>query len=283
MGRPEDRVRDYYDGFDEWGRLDSASGRLELLRTLSLVKRFLRPPRRVLDLGGGPGRYTLALAECGFHVSLADLSPRLLDSARDRIRASAVADRVGSIKQVNATDLVEYRDSSFDAVLALGPFYHLTSASDRTLAAKEIVRVLKPEGLALVAFIPRFTGLKGLIFRGGSSPEQLSAEAFQEVCETGLFRNPSRSGFQEGWYPQTHELCQLFASTGLEHAAVVSVRGIAHDHGESLWRIRESDEPLFDAIMKAIETTEAEPSVIELGGHALYVGRKIPGSVGKAE
>ncbi len=274
MGSPERRVRNYYDGFDEWGRLDSASGRLEFLRTFSLVKRFWQPPGHVLDLGGGPGRYTLALAECGFHVSLADLSPRLLDSARERIRASDLAARVESITQLNPTDLSEYGDSSFDAVLALGPFYHLTDPSDRSKATEEIARVLKPGGRVIASFMPRLTGLKGLIFRGGASPDQLSAEAFQEACETGPFRNPSRSGFQEGWYPQTHELYQLFAATGLDQMAVISIRGVAHDHEESLWRIHQSDRPLFDTIMEAIEATEAEPAVIELGGHALYVGSK---------
>ena len=61
-----EKVRQYYESFDEWSRLDSAAGKLELVRSLALLERYLQPPGRVLDLGGGPGRYTMALARRGF-------------------------------------------------------------------------------------------------------------------------------------------------------------------------------------------------------------------------
>ena len=54
-----DKVRAYYGGFDEWGRLDSPEGIRELARALEVLTERLAPGARVLDLGGGPGRYTI--------------------------------------------------------------------------------------------------------------------------------------------------------------------------------------------------------------------------------
>lgn len=73
----------------EWNRLDAgAQARLEGIITRYALGRHLPAAEsgiRVLDAGGGPGRYTIALAEQGYHVTLLDLSPRLLDLARCKI------------------------------------------------------------------------------------------------------------------------------------------------------------------------------------------------------
>ncbi len=48
----------YYEGFDEADRLAKGEGLLEFVRMQELIQRFLAsPPRVVLDIGGGPGRY----------------------------------------------------------------------------------------------------------------------------------------------------------------------------------------------------------------------------------
>jgi 2-polyprenyl-3-methyl-5-hydroxy-6-metoxy-1,4-benzoquinol methylase len=90
-------VRGYYDEFGEreWSRLENpADGTIEFAVTCHALANHLPPEGRVLDLGGGPGRYTLWLAERGYRVALADLSPALLDIARARVAASAVSERI---------------------------------------------------------------------------------------------------------------------------------------------------------------------------------------------
>ena len=85
------RTRAAYDRYAdrEWSRLESgAQHRLEYLVTLNVLRRHLPPPQQsvhVLDAGGGPGRYTIALAERGYRVTVLDLSPRLLEIAQSRI------------------------------------------------------------------------------------------------------------------------------------------------------------------------------------------------------
>ena len=58
-----DKIRAYYASFDEWGRLDAPEGTRELTRALEILSDRLALGARVLDLGGGPGRYALVLVE----------------------------------------------------------------------------------------------------------------------------------------------------------------------------------------------------------------------------
>lgn len=149
---------------------------------------------------------------------------------------------------------------------------------ERTQAASEIRRVLKTGGLSFVAFIPRLSGLSGLIFRassqGSEKMQQVGVENFLEVFRTGRFRNQLQEGFQEGFYPTVHEIEGLFAGLEFETIAIHSLRGLAAGFEEELWQIQARNPGLFDAIMEVIAETSQDRSVINMGGHAVYVGEK---------
>src|SRR5881409_4340794 len=76
----------------EWGRLEQPhDGRLEFAVHKSWIGRNLPPPpARILDIGGGPGRYSIWLAEQGYKATLGDLSPELLEVARAKSRDAGV-------------------------------------------------------------------------------------------------------------------------------------------------------------------------------------------------
>lgn len=108
-------VRAYYAQFDEreWERLTHPiDGALEYAVNCQLLAAHLPPAGRVLDLGGGPGRYTIWLAHRGYSVTLADLSPNLLAIARERIFQAGIADRVEAIVEADACDLSRWADGS---------------------------------------------------------------------------------------------------------------------------------------------------------------------------
>jgi len=129
-------------GHDEWARLAIQPGAVEWAVNTDAIARRLPPGARVLDIGGGPGRYAIWLAARGHRVTLADLSPDLLDIAREQIAEAGVGALVEDIVEADARDLARWPDGSFDAALSLGPFYHLPDQADRERAAAELARVL---------------------------------------------------------------------------------------------------------------------------------------------
>ena len=268
------RVRAYYAAYNEWDRLSTPEGRIEYDLTCELLETRINPGSRVLDLGGGPGRYTVYLAGKGHQVTLADLSPALLDIARGKIDAHGVGENVEDVREVNATDLSDYPDDHFDAALCFGPYYHLTDKTEREQATAELSRVIKPDGVVFAAFAPRICGLTGLITRAAGHPDQVTAEVFRETADTGIFRNAASSGFQEGYYPEPAEMASLFETHGFTTVMLHSQKGIAYGLADLLNTIEDQDESLYEEIKNEIRSTAQNPEVIAHAGQALYVGRR---------
>src|SRR4051794_25145970 len=126
----------------EQDRLTAEVVPLERIRTQEILLRYLPlRPAVVLDVGGGPGVYAFWLAERGYTVHLIDPVPLHLEQARARAGISASA-LLAAISLGDARRL-EFETESADAVLLLGPLYHLTSRADRLLALREGNRVLR--------------------------------------------------------------------------------------------------------------------------------------------
>jgi ubiquinone/menaquinone biosynthesis C-methylase UbiE len=265
-----DKIRAYYASFDEWGRLDAPEGARELTRALEILDDRLGSGSRVLDLGGGPGRYAIELARRGHRVVLADLSPELLEVARRRV-AEANLPGVESFDVVDATDLGRYADESFDAVIAFGPFYHLVADAERRRAAAEICRVLAANGQAFIAFIPRLAGVIALIDRAANKPAQVPEPVLRTAADLGSFSNPTASGFQEGYYPLPDEIEQLFAISGLRPEDMLSLKSIANDRAHQLARLQPAVRAEVEHLARALCR---RPEIIATCGHALLVVRK---------
>jgi SAM-dependent methyltransferase len=168
------RVRQYYDATiaHETQRLEeNAYRRLEHDMTLRTIVRHVPAGARILDVGGGPGTYLEPLARRGFDPWLCDLSDANVEVARKRAIALGLSDVARRVRQSDATNLKQYARASFDAALALGPFYHLLDDTARRRALSEIVRVVKPGGTIVLAVLPRLHPLRYLL-------RETTAEAF---------------------------------------------------------------------------------------------------------
>jgi S-adenosylmethionine-dependent methyltransferase len=265
-----DKIRAYYAAFDEWGRLDAPEGARELTRALEILVDRLPPGARVLDLGGGPGRYAIELAKRGHRVVLADLSPELLEVARRRV-AEANLPGVESFDIVNATDLGRYAAGSFDAVIAFGPFYHLVADAENRRAAAEVHRVLVSHGQAFIAFIPRLSGVIALIDRAATQPAQVPDAVLRTAANSGAFANPTASGFQEGYYPLPGEIEQLFVAAGFRIEDMLSLRSITNNRAPQVARL----EPAVRAEVERLDRALCRlPEIIATCGHALLVVKR---------
>ena len=127
----------------------------EFRTTLRAMSEFIPPRSTILDIGGGPGRYSIELAKAGHRVTLLDLSSRNVELARQKAKESRV--QIADFVHGNALDLSRFADSAFHVVLLMGPLYHLVEPSDRDLAIREALRVLVPGGLFFASFITRYS------------------------------------------------------------------------------------------------------------------------------
>ena len=135
-------IQEHYSKSQEWQRLSSDQGELERLRTHAIFSRELPPaPAVVFDVGGGAGVHAFWLARQGYQVHLFDPVELHLDQARSHSAASGIA--VASIACADAR-MLEIASASADAVLMLGPLYHLTDHRDRIQALREGRRILRP-------------------------------------------------------------------------------------------------------------------------------------------
>src|SRR5512133_3850328 len=146
-------VQNFYDENvqNEWDRL-GVRHRTEFAVTMRALREFLPlAPACVIDIGGGPGRYALSLAEAGYGVTLLDLSEGNVAFAREKARETGI--RLDGAFAKNALDLSDFSSKTFDAALLMGPLYHLWQESERLQCLREARRLIKPGGLIFASFI----------------------------------------------------------------------------------------------------------------------------------
>ncbi len=273
-------VRAYYAAFGEreWTRLERpGDGALEFAVTCHTLAAYLPPDARVLDIGGGPGRYAIWLAQHGHHVVLADLSPELLSIARARIDQARVGAMVEDIVQADACDLSCWTDDSFDAVLSLGPFYHLPEPEDRRRAASELGRVLRPGGFAFVALMPLYAFLRRTLAIPDERHHLTQPGFVRRLLEDGVFINDIPGRFTHGWGVRPEEVAPFFEQHGFTTLELLAAEGIVVDIQRALFELAESDPVTYQAAFDVILRTASTPSILGMATHLLYVGRKLAG------
>jgi len=127
----------------------SRHGQLEYLTTMNYIHKFVPPKSKILEVGAGTGRYSIALAMEGYDVAAVELVENNLEILR---RNAAGLENITSY-QGDAENLHLFADNSFDAVLVLGPMYHLFEKTEQHRALDEAIRVAKPGGVIMVAFL----------------------------------------------------------------------------------------------------------------------------------
>ncbi len=140
----------YSDGSAEEERLiRDKMHHIEFVTTTKYIDRYLKAGSRILEVGTGTGIYSLYYANKGYQVDALELVEANLDVMKSKIKDNM---KIKAI-QGNALDLSMYEDNTFDITLVLGPLYHLFKKNEEDKAMEEAIRVTKPGGKILVAFI----------------------------------------------------------------------------------------------------------------------------------
>lgn len=145
-----DILKQYYEAYDEEGRLLLKHGQVEYITTLKYIHACVEKvnAKRILEVGAGTGRYSVPLAKEGFEVTAVELIEHNLSILRQKLTGNETI----TAMQGNALDLSRFPDGCFDMTLLLGPMYHLFTFADKQKALSEAVRVTKPGGYILVSY-----------------------------------------------------------------------------------------------------------------------------------
>lgn len=152
-------LTNYYNGYDEDGRLATRYGRVEFLTTVHYIEKYLRSGMKILEIGAGTGRYSHFLARQGYEVDAVELMPKNIEEFTNNTEPGEKI----RIFEGNAADLSFLSSETFDMTLMLGPMYHLFTEEEKTSALSEAIRVTKPGGILFIAYC----GADAAIYQAG--------------------------------------------------------------------------------------------------------------------
>jgi SAM-dependent methyltransferase len=215
----------------------------------------------VLDVGGGPGVYAEWLAERGYRVQLVDGSPLHVEAATRR-SAGRFAATLGDARALEAAD------DAFDAVLLMGPLYHLPGRDDRVGAVLEARRVLRGGGVFVATAISRFASLLDGLQAGYLQDPRFWSIVEQDLAD-GQHRSPDNTAFTTAFFHRVEELEAEVAEAGLAVEAVYGVEGPG-------WLMRDAwdDEETRANVLHVARMLEEEPTAIGVSSHLLVVARR---------
>ncbi len=259
----------YYDADTqhEWERATRHPTEFAVTRR-ALAQHLPPPPARVLDCGGGPGRYAIELAQQGYQVTLFDLSPGNLALARSNVAEAGVT--LTAIEQGTATDLSRFADDSFDAVLLMGPLYHLLTEAERRQAIAEARRVLKPGGPLFAAFIARYAAHSDAATKFLLEPVERPG-LYERIEETGLLPPGENEGFA-AYFARAEEAAGLCWDAGLEVRALLNVEGLVA--GKEHYGLNQLTGAAWAWWEELNWRLAAEPSLLAAAQHYLVVSVK---------
>jgi S-adenosylmethionine-dependent methyltransferase len=250
----------------EWDRLGFRH-RSEFDNSFRAICEFLpSPPANLIDIGGGPGRYSIALAHEGYPVTLVDLSNGNLELARQKAAEAGVELR-GYI-HANALDLRDFPEASFEAALLMGPLYHLHRVEERLAALGQARRLLKPGGLIFATFITRFSAFRDAAVHGYSFVEADFAYA-ESWLTTGI--NYHGGGFTDAYFAHPDEVIPLVESAGFKTIKMIGCEGILSGHEDYVYSLSgEAKEFWLNLNYRFAQ----EPSLYGASDHLMFIGRK---------
>lgn len=269
--QPCHEVLRYYQATDESNRLQREESELELLRTREILLRFLPPaPAEIVDVGGGPAVHSLWLAELGYHVHLVDLVPGHIQQARALERSAhtpLASSSIGEARQLG------FSANSMDAVLLLGPLYHLLQCEERTQALREAHRILRPGGTLIAQGISRYSALLKVLTRGLLEDARMIYVA-DHTTRSGQHRpEETQDFFTTAYFHHPSELRQELTQAGFGYLATLGVEGPARLCGREFarhWRDPFTREWLLDLA----RSLESEPHLLGVSGHIMAVAIK---------
>ena len=270
----KDKISDYYNQNPEveWNRLTETFYRkIEYEVVMHYLQKYLPPAGKIADLGGGPGRFSLELARRGYQVTLIDLSEGNIQFARQKISTEGLSGHFDGCFTGDESLLKNYSNNVFDAVLCMGPMYHLLCVEERLFCMRECARVVKNQGILFVTGYPRASYVRDSIRSGDfvriacHHPDTL-----EDIIRNGF---SIKSGYVGTYFCGLEEFRGWFEAASLAIEEIVSTNGLASFLNERVDEIGRSKEA-WNTLLKMIIDTANDPQALSHAEYWLGIGRK---------
>lgn len=261
-------LEEYYNKFNEEKRLNSRHGQVEFRVSMKYIYEYLQECEKegrakadikLLDIGAGTGRYSVAIANDGYDVTAVELVKHnlgLLKAKNSSVKAM----------QGNALRLKKLADETFDVTLLFGPMYHLFSKEDRLRALAEAKRVTKKDGVILVAYVMNEYGVLTYAFKEKHVMECVEQKRFTEDFHTV---SEPKDLYD---YVRLEDINMLNEEAGLERIRILSPDGPANYMRPFLNQL--SDEEFEVFVQYQLATCE-RPDLIGAGAHTVDILRRL--------
>ena len=256
-----DYIEEYYNTYDEDGRLLSRHGRVEYLTTMKYIGQCLSgiSSPSVLEVGAGTGRYSVTLAKEGYRVTAVELVSHNLDLLRSKLDGSEPI----TVIQGNALDLSDLADDSFDLTIVLGPMYHLYERKDKIQALAEAVRVTKPGRYILVSYCMNEPTIINYVFGMGKLEEALDLLTPDWHC-----KSEPKEVFE---LVRTEDIAGIDETADVTRVKLVATDGPTHYMSET---VDGMDGPTFEKWLEFHFATCERQDLVGASNHTLDILKK---------
>ena len=261
MAERIEMLKTIYGKFDEDKRLTSSrQGQLEYFITMNYVDKYIKSGDKILEIGAGTGKYSIALAKNGYDVTAVEL----VESNLEVLKKNAKGLENISAFQGDALNLSRFDNNTFDVTLLFGPMYHLYEEKDRHKALDEAIRVTKPDGVILVAFLSAHAIMMSN-YLSGNFKEGFTAN-FDEDYKVKHFTEQAFTGFDIA------EFEEMFEAKPVKYITTVAVDSVLEIvERDPDFKISDDDFKLFlDYQLHICEKRE----MLGYSCHLLYICRK---------
>lgn len=250
-------LEEYYGKFCEDKRLLSRHGQVEYRTSMKYIHKYLKEGDRILDVGAGTGRYSVALSQEGYQVDALELvkyNLGVLKAKKSTVKAV----------QGSALDLSRYPDGTFDLTLLFGPMYHLFTYEEKKKALSEAERVTKVGGTILVAYVMNEYSVLVHGFRDEHIKESIAAGKVDESFQTHTNMDDLYS------FVRLETINQLNQDLDLERLQIIAADGPS-DYMRPV--LNKMDEETFELFMRYHLATCERQELIGASSHTVDILR----------
>ncbi|EKD55696.1 MAG: hypothetical protein ACD_59C00069G0001 [uncultured bacterium] len=263
-------VRTFYDRChkEEWERLERHKIEFEITKRI-IYGNITRKKAKIIDIGGGPGRYSLWLASLGHKVTLIDLSGKSIDMANKKAAESNLSFEKAS--RGNALELDKLVEGKFDYALLLGPLYHLNSEEERIKTVENALRVLKKNGKLFVAFISAYAPIIDALKNYPCAIKGKSGKFLNYLSDGRNIVSKKNPGFTNAYFIHPKDIDPFMRKFELSKIGLYALEGILGPYENNVNGLApEIFDECVDMAFKLSESSDAWAC----SEHLLYVGRK---------